>query len=126
MLNELRIESQDFDGIVEPSLGLARGSVFTNLYIPYKFDPKTILTGKNERQKLLAAISVYGFLINDLIEFLDTHPNCQKVLNALNIAKTEYHKLKRYYEANYQNLTICDLGNSKTHLEGPWPWEDKF
>ncbi len=126
MLKELRIESQDFEGIVEPSLGLARGSVFTNLYIPYKFDPKMILTGKNDRQKLLAAIDVYGFLINDLTLFLDTHPTCPKVINSLNIAKNEYQKLKKYYEANYGILTICDIGKSTTHIEGPWPWEDKF
>ena len=38
----------------------------------------------------------------------------------------EYQKLKKMYESKFGILTICDIGNSQTHLEGPWPWEDRF
>ena len=69
---------------------------------------------------------MYAFLINDLTLFLDTHPKCPKVINSLNIAKNEYQKLKKMYESKFGILTICDIGNSQTHLEGPWPWEDRF
>ena len=48
-------------------------------------------------------------------------------------------KYSKSYEIRYQDVDytlkcklasimnfLCDIGNSQTHLEGPWPWEDRF
>lgn len=126
MLATIITPNQEFEGIVQPELGLARGSVFTNLYMPYKYNSKNVLMGNCDRQKLLAMIDIYSFLINDLTLYMDTHPNCNKYVQSLNSAKSELQKLTRYYEANFGVLSISAIGTAKTHLNGPWPWEDRF
>lgn len=118
--------NQEFTGIISPEAGLARGSVFNNLFIPYKYFTNNILKGKNERQNILAMIDIYAFLITDLSEYIDTHPNCEKAKDAINKAKIELDKLKTYYENKFGILATCSKGNSVSYINGPWPWEDLF
>ena len=126
MLATIYVKNQDFEGLVCPEMGLARGSSWTNLYIPYKFQTDTILKGNTGRQNILALIDIYSFLVTDLTLYLDTHPNCGKTIESLNKAKIELCKLVNYYQENFGILTIDGIGDSRTHLTGPWPWEDRF
>lgn len=126
MLAQIKINDQELTTLVEPEAALARGSSFTNLFIPYKFETTKILKGTNSRQNLLALIDIYSFIILDLNLYLDTHPTCQRTKPLINTFISELHKIKDYYNTHYTPLTICDLSACTTHIEGPWPWEDRF
>ena len=126
MLAQINIKDQELTTLVEPEAALARGSSFTNLYIPYKYETKKILKGTNPRQNLLALIGIYSFIVFDLTLYQDTHPNCQRTKALTNTFTSELIKIKDYYNTHYTPLTVCDLSPSGNHIEGPWPWEDRF
>ena len=126
MLAQIKIENQELTSLVQPEAALARGSSFTNLYIPYKFETQKILKGKTPRQNMLALIDIYSFIVIDLNLYLDTHPNCLKTKGLLTTFKSELMKIKDYYNTNFTQLTICDISPNGNYIEGPWPWEDRF
>ena len=43
MLAQINVNNQELTTLVPPETALARGSSFTNLYIPYKFETNKIL-----------------------------------------------------------------------------------
>ena len=125
MIAQIKMENQEFAPLVNPELGLARGSVFSNLYIPYKYESTKILKGNNPRQNLLSLIDIYAFMVTDLNLYQDTHPNCEKTKKALMTFKMELNKLKDYYNTNFSPLTIDGI-SEESYCKGPWPWEDRF
>jgi hypothetical protein len=125
MLAQINVNNQELTTLVPPETALARGSSFSNLYIPYKFETNKILKGSNPRQNILALIDIYSFLITDLNMFLTTHQNNDRAKALLNTFKTELIKLKDYYNVNFSPLTMDSIG-SEPFVTGPWPWEDRF
>ena len=126
MLAQIKIENQELTQLVQPETALARGSSFTNLYIPYKFETNKILKGTTPRQNLLALINIYSFVITDLNLYQDTHPKCLKTKGLLDTFKSELAKIKDYYTINFTPLTIDAVSPNGNYIEGPWPWEDRF
>lgn len=125
MLAQIKIENQELTSLVNPEVALARGSSFSNLYIPYKYETTKIIKGTNPRQNLLALIDIYAFMVTDLNLYQDTHPNCEKTKKIMNTFKSELNKLKDYYNTNFTPLCI-DSVSEESYYKGPWPWEDRF
>ena len=125
MLAQININNQELTTLVPPETALARGSSFTNLYIPYKFETNKILKGSNPRQNILVLIDIYSFLITDLTLFITTHPNNERAKSLLNTFKKELLKLKDYYDVNFSPLTMDSI-SAESFITGPWPWEDRF
>ena len=125
MLPHISFKNQEFESIVSPEAALARGSSFNNLYRPYKFETNKILKGQNPRQNMLALIDIYSFLITDLMMYLDTHPENEKVKHLIHTLRMELKKLKDYYNTNFTPLTM-DCESMESYQKGPWPWEDRF
>ena len=125
MLGNIYVIEQKFTSTNPLEESLAKGSSFENLYIPYKYETKTILKGNNTRQNLLAMIDMYSFFILDLTLFQITHNDNQEVNKLLKVAKLELKKLKEYYDANFSPLSIDCISDVKITV-GPWPWEDRF
>jgi spore coat protein JB len=81
-------------------------------------------TGRN---KLLKEISMVGFAIVDLTEYLDTHPEDTDAVSYIKQYITISKRLKEEYAALYGPLTINDAGFYE-HDEWKWarmplPWE---
>ncbi len=78
---------------------------------------------KDVRSEMLQNIMCYKFAINDLVLYLDTHPEDQKAL----CLHREYSKVLRDLTDKYQKvfgpLTIEFPCNKWRWLEQPWPWE---
>ena len=125
ILAKINVENQEFSNLVPFEEALARGSSFTNLFIPYKFVTDKILKGSTQRQNLIALIDIYSFIITDLNMYLDTHPNCEKTKIILKHTQLELMKVKKIYNDNFSSLTIYDNGY-ESYIKGPWPWEDRF
>ena len=91
---------------------------FKNLYKPYKNYKVSNLTITNEKDRLLYEISMYAFGMNDLVLYLDTHPNDQTVLNTFIEYKKTYCRLVEEYENKYNAITLTSDSLNTT----PWKW----
>jgi spore coat protein JB len=78
-----------------------------------------------DRDKLFRTIQMYGFAIDGIVLYLDTHPNCQHALNYYH----KYNELKREaveeYNRLYGPLTTRQVKSREkwTWTNEPWPWE---
>ena len=79
----------------------------------------------NERQKLFQFITEAGFAIDDIVLYLDTHPEDKQALEYYDTYKklyrqavTEYTKL--YGPLTNENVNSC---NRWAWVNEPWPWE---
>lgn len=78
-----------------------------------------------DRDKLFRTIQMYGFAIDEIVLYLDTHPNCQNALNYYH----KYNNLKREaveeYNRLYGPLTAKQVRSREkwTWTNEPWPWE---
>lgn len=79
----------------------------------------------NQKIKLLEIIQMYGFALDEIVLYLDTHPECQdgldyyhKYIALKKAAVEEYNKL-------YGPLTAEQVlsKNKWTWVHEPWPWE---
>ena len=126
MLAQINVENQQLTSLVQPESALAKGSSFTNLYIPYKYVTNKILKGTTPRQNIIALIDIYSFLILDLQLFINTHKDCKKSKELIESFKKELAKIKDFYNATYQPLDKDSINISGDYTIGPWPWEDRF
>jgi len=75
------------------------------------------------QSQLMNQIQSYAFAINDLILYLDTHPNDEKALSLHNDYANEYRKMYEEYERRFGPLSIYCPCNSYRWIASPWPWE---
>ena len=80
---------------------------------------------KHSREQLMNLIEVSSFALDDLVLFLDTHPNCSEAISL-------YEQQKRVREQAIQEYTNAygpiDKYNVNTRqgwswTETAWPWE---
>ena len=76
---------------------------------------------------LLQQINEVSFAVNDMILYLDTHPEDEKALRYFAEASDRRNKLMAEYAEKYGPLTIDDAAVSSEKLwtwsQQPFPWE---
>jgi len=79
----------------------------------------------NEREKALRHIQEMGFMTDDIRLFLNTHPDCEEALCALNHYIKAEKEAKEDYERCYGSLTLEGIENSCRYdwIDHAWPWE---
>ncbi|MCD8010285.1 MAG: spore coat protein CotJB [Lachnospiraceae bacterium] len=79
----------------------------------------------NEKKKMMNEIYVYGFAVDDVKLYLDTHPGCCEAL-------AYFHRMQDALETARQNYTEAfgpleaidvDVADGWTWVRDPWPWE---
>lgn len=79
----------------------------------------------NSKDKLYRAIQMYGFALDEIRIYLDTHPRCKNGMEY-------YHKYKKLHDEAvsefirlYGPLTANQVENkdSWSWVNEPWPWE---
>lgn len=79
----------------------------------------------NVKDKLLKTIQMYSFTIDELVLYLDTHPNCTEALEYYH----KYNKLRKEAIEEYNRLcgpiTSRQVKSNEkwTWVHEPWPWE---
>ncbi len=119
------IQNQEFIPVKDELLGLRRGSIFENLYIPYKKEVNINVT--NERQRRALEVQKYTFWTIDTGLYLDNHPNDIKAIETMNKLNTLLSREVNAYENMYGPITMNSLQNNRFPygwIEGPWPWEN--
>lgn len=66
-----------------------------------------------------------GFVISDLLLYLDTHPTDQNALSYFATKKAQYEQAKAAYTQQIGPVCITDVNAADgwTWGDTPWPWE---
>lgn len=77
-------------------------------------------------KELMNEIYQYSFAVDDVLLYLDTHPEDQEALAYYQAMKDSRREAVKAYEAQYGPLTkdgIRDCADYWTWVNSPWPWE---
>ena len=79
------------------------------------------------KEVLLHRLQVCGFILVELNEYLDSHPEDQDAQRCFEKHRAMYEEAAEAYTKRYGPVTILDhaatQGNKWRWVEGPWPWE---
>lgn len=122
-IKTLNINSQEFliDNDIEKAF--LKGSLWSNLYEPYKYSVKSIQK-QSDIEKAIYMLQVYTFASIELTLFVSTHPENKEAYDMLKKINNEKKKITDFFEGKYG--AIC---SGSTKLDGfftfPFPWGDK-
>lgn len=100
---------------------MANGMMNNN--IPVKQRP----VPSSDKKNLMMEIYKYGFIVDDLKLYLDTHPEDSKALECFNEARENYENAVKNYTKLYGPLLVsmyepdCKWNWNK----GPMPWDQE-
>ncbi len=120
-LAKAHVKDQPFDNIFELDKGFMYGTIFPSLYDEYKYKPNMVYKTNDKRKSILYAINCYSFTVNDLVLYLDTHPDNKECLDLLNQVRVELIKLYNYYNENFPALTLFAAKDTYDYINSPWP-----
>lgn len=75
------------------------------------------------KQDLLREIMSLNFAINDLVLYLDTHPNDSRAIRMHGEYSEKLMKLTEKYQKLYGPLTVNFVSDTWDWIDQPWPWE---
>lgn len=104
MKNTLSINIQTFEMVSNLELGFARGSIWGNLYEPYKMENSYANNSVSPIEQVKYLISVYSFALLELKLYMLTHPNCLDSRETYKKIKIEHDKLVAYLNAYEEEI----------------------
>lgn len=98
------MNSQEF--LVDSDLkkGFFKGSIWSNLFSPYKFIVEDI-TNQSEEELLILMLEVYSFASTELTLYYLTHSDSSETLEYLSKINIEKNKLDEYISSKYYALS---------------------
>ena len=99
------------------------GTLFKNIYKPYKVVPKMI--AESNEEKLLLKIQQYEIALMDLNLYLDVFPNDGSLINLYKQYEQEKENLIKEFEKDYYPISKQSAANDNkwNWLDGKWAWE---
>ena len=78
-----------------------------------------------EQRRLMQQIYEAGFVIDDVLLYLDTHPCDEEALAYYESFRKLYAKLVKDYTIHFGPLRVdqVDVSNHWAWVKTPWPWE---
>lgn len=85
------------------------------------------MTGNESKAVLLHRLQVCDFILVELNEYLDTHPDDQEALKSFEKHKNMREETAKNYTEHFGPITAKDSANMTrwAWIEEPWPWEMK-
>lgn len=79
------------------------------------------------KEQLFTWINQLCFCADDMMLYLDTHPEDADALEYYNQCMAVLDKLKRKYESKYGLLSLCNASNLSewNWNKDPYPWENR-
>lgn len=116
--------TQSTQNLYQPMEAYERGTLFPELfqpyknYMPYKMDPT------NEREQLLNNVNAYGFVAHELNLYLDVNPTNSNYIRLFTEYSKKADELAREYEKKYGPLVVSSSTTSPwAWNKQPWPWQ---
>lgn len=77
------------------------------------------------QKELFSMINQFSFMLDELVLFLDTHPDCQEAIEAYNHYKHLRCEAISDYTEMYGPISKYDVNvnNYWDWVNKPWPWE---
>ena len=122
-LAEAYVKNQKFGNLFELEDALYKGTIFKDLYKPYKYEPVMQKSYPSKKERLYSILQKLGFYMVDLKLYLDTHKDDDEALNTFKVYRDEYNKMSQYYAKDYGPLFFNQVLDSWTWVDEPWPWE---
>ena len=115
----------DNNNLYTDKIGLLKGNMFKDEYVPYKNFKEKEIVPKDERQQLLLRIYETDFAIKDLNLYLDLHKEDQNMYETFKNYVNKYNNYKSEYERKYGPLCLESI-DSPTYawINNPWPWDN--
>ena len=78
-----------------------------------------------DQRRLMQQIYEAGFVIDDVLLYLDTHPCDEEALAYYESFRKLYAKLVKDYTIHFGPLRVdqVDVSNHWAWVKTPWPWE---
>lgn len=80
----------------------------------------------NDKEMLKRRLMMNQFAVNEVVLFLDTHPNNREALAAFEKYRSQSVALRKEYEEKYGMIDMFSPNNCAdkwTWVDSPWPWE---
>lgn len=102
---------------------LNTGTLFKNIYKPYKKTPN-IIPESNE-EKIMFKIQQLEIALMDLNLYLDIYPNDSSFVNLYNKYNNELENLKKDFESKYYSLSTNNSSKNSIWkwVNKKWPWD---
>ena len=111
--------------LYDPYEGFIHGTMFKELYEPYKITKPFKIEPMNEQAEMLTRYDALCFAKIDLNLYLDMYPEDRDCLDLFNKYRAEAENLKSMYESKYGPLTIdSDFQTTWSWNKVPWPWQN--
>jgi len=105
--------------------GFYKGTIFRDLYKPYKnYQPRPVVP-TNDRERLLHEVNKYYFALHEIRMYLNAYPNDEEAIRYFTEFQEGYIRAKHEYETKYDALDIeaPNLNTSPWNWTvGRWPW----
>lgn len=77
------------------------------------------------REEMLRRVQMLSFVLVDVNEYLDTHPNCERALCFFRKYNELYKQAVAEFESAFGPLTAAAVKSTEvwTWVDEPWPWE---
>ena len=147
------IPMQNFKEVYTPNTALYKGTIFPELNLPFFATDPLSATSSTEncqtpdcaktnkqyeklftdehfdRETVMRALYEISFFLDDLMLYLDTHPEDFEAIDLFNQYSADRKKLLQRMEVHFHPLKrdcIVDARGNKNHfswIDGPLPWE---
>lgn len=79
---------------------------------------------ENNRRQLLQKVFETGFALDDLLLYLDTHPDDAQAMEYYRYAQNANREAINAYENAYGPLMVNSVtSDTWSWIQNPWPWE---
>lgn len=110
--------------LTNKEIGLQRGNMFNQEYLPYKNYVPDKIEALNEKDDLLLKLFETDFAITDIALYLDLHSDDNKMYEIYKNYVESYEKYKKIYEEKYGPLLQnCTDYSNYQWIKNPWPWD---
>jgi hypothetical protein len=90
--------------LFNPSLGLRNGNLYPQLYQQFENYQPSNLTSSSKQENLLQEIMEYSFALQDLLLYLDIHPDDYQTYLIFKEYSHKLNELTTFYEEKYTCL----------------------
>lgn len=119
-MKTMEINSQQFVVDNDIEKGFLKGSIWENLYIPYKYKVDKI-NFTSDYARAIYMLEVYSFTSIELTLYLSTHPNHKEAFEMLKKVNAEKEKVCEFIETKFSALCSgSEILNGFFDLSLPW------
>lgn len=119
-IKTLEINSQPFKIDNDIEKGFLKGSLWANLYKPYKYMVDKI-SFKNDYERAIYMLQVYTFVSIELTLYVCTHMENKEAIDLLQKINIEKKKICEFIETKFNSISSSsEMSNDYFKLKLPW------